>query len=131
NWLPVGFSLESYGLIMKDPYFLKSLYNTLKYTIVGTLTSLLFSTLCAYPLSIRSFSGKGFFTGMIVFTMFFTGGLIPTYLVVKDLGMLNTIWAIVLPTAISAWNMIIIRTFFQNIPDALRESAFIDGANDI
>lgn len=129
--LPTDLTLGSYRLILKDSYFLQSFYNTLKYTVIGTLINLSFSTLCAYPLSISSFSGRKFFTAMIVFTMFFTGGLIPTYLVVKGLGMLDTIWAIVLPTAISAWNMIIIRTFFQNTPSALRESAFMDGANDI
>ncbi|HOJ11575.1 MAG TPA: carbohydrate ABC transporter permease [Clostridiales bacterium] len=129
--IPIGLNLNSYKLIIKDPNFLRSFFNTTKYTFVGTLVNLFMSAICAYPLSIRTFSGRKVFTAIIVFTMFFSGGLVPTYLVVKSLGMIDTIWAIALPTAISTWNMIIIRTSFQNIPDSLRESCYIDGANDI
>jgi len=128
---PVGLTLKSYEFILKDPNIVRSFLNTIRYTSVGTLINLLMSVLCAYPLSIKTFSGRKVFTKIIVFTMFFTGGLIPTYLVVKSLNMIDTIWAIVLPGAISTWNMFIMRTYFMNIPDSLRESCYIDGANDI
>jgi len=129
--VPVQLTLGPYRTMIRDPYFFRSFLNTLKYTVVGTVVNLAMSCLCAYPLSIRSFSGNKAFTGFIVFTMFFSGGLIPTYLVVKSFGLLDSLWAIVLPAAISTWNMIIIRTFFQGIPQSLRESAQIDGANDV
>ncbi len=129
--VPIRFTLSPYRMMLQDTYFLRSFANTVRYTVVGTTVNLVMSALCAYPLSIRRFSGNKPLTAFIVFTMFFSGGLIPTYLVVKSFGLLDTIWAIALPTAVSTWNMIIIRTFFQGIPSSLRESAQIDGANDI
>jgi putative aldouronate transport system permease protein len=129
--IPIKPTLASYKMMLQDSYFLSSMFNTVKYTIIGTFINLLMSVLCAYPLSISTFSGRKFFTAIIVFTMFFSGGLIPTYLVVKSLGLIDTIWAVVIPGAISTVNMIIIRTFFQGIPSSLKESAYIDGANDI
>jgi putative aldouronate transport system permease protein len=89
------------------------------------------SVLCAYPLSIKTFSGRRWIMRFITITMFLSGGMIPSYLVVKSLGLLDTVWALVLPTAISTYNMIVMRSFFEDIPTELRESAFIDGANDI
>nr|HML47005.1 carbohydrate ABC transporter permease [Clostridia bacterium] len=109
----------------------RSLGNTVLYTAVGTLVNLFMSVLCAYPLSIRAFSGNRFFTRMIMVTMFFSGGMIPGFLVVKSLGLLNTLWALVLPGAISTYNMIVVRTFFQGIPSEMRESGHMDGANDL
>ncbi|PNT90264.1 sugar ABC transporter permease [Clostridium thermosuccinogenes] len=128
---PVGINFKSYSIVLKDPYIGTAYLNTILYTTFGTFINILFSTLCAYPLSRKNFFGKRIFTVMIVFTMFFSGGLIPTYLTVQKLGMLDTIWALVLPGAINTYNMIIIRTFFQDIPAELHESAYIDGANDI
>lgn len=89
------------------------------------------SSLCAYPLTRKQFSGRKFFTFMVTFTMFFSGGMVPLYLVVKELELLDTVWALVLPVAISTYNMIIIRTSFQAIPESLIESAQLDGANDV
>lgn len=130
NLYPIGLTLDSYKSIMADPQLFRSLWNSVLYTVLGTVINLIMSCLCAFPLSRRTFSGRNFFTGMIVFTMFFGGGMIPLYLVVQDLGLMDTIWAIVLPVAINTYNMIIIRTSFQSLPESLFESAQLDGAND-
>ena len=129
--IPRGITFESYKLVLKDPTIVRSLANSVLYTVVGTLVNLSFTSLCAYPLSRPKFSGKTFFTLMFTLTMFFSGGLIPLYLVVLRLGIMNTIWALVLPTAISTWYMFIMRTYYQGIPESLHESAIMDGANDL
>lgn len=128
---PVGMNFESYKIVLKDPNIGGAYFNTILYTIVGTIVNIIFTTLCAYPLSRKRFFGRNIFTIMIVFTMFFSGGMIPSYLVVQNLHMINTIWALVLPGAINTYNMIIMRTFFNGIPESLHESAYIDGANDV
>lgn len=128
---PKGINFESYKTILSDPLITRAYTNTIIYTVSGTLVNLFCTTLCAYPLSRRNLYGRSFFMGLITLTMFFSGGLIPTYLVIQKLGFINTIWAIILPGAISTYNMIIMRTFFQGIPDSLYESAYLDGANDI
>ena len=130
NFWPVGINLNTYRLILQDPAILHSYGNTLLYTSVGTAINLLFTIICAYPLSKKEFYGRSFFTILIVITMFFSGGLIPSYLLIQKLNLINTIWALVLPGAISAWNMIIVRTFFQGLPSELFESARIDGSNE-
>ena len=127
---PIGVTFDSYKSITSDPQLFRSLWNSVLYTVVGTLINIIMSCLCAFPLSRRTFSGKKFFTGMIVVTMFFSGGMIPSYLVVKELGLMDTMWAIVLPVAINTYNMIIIRTSIQSLPESLFESAQLDGAND-
>ncbi len=129
--LPKGLNVESYRAVLADPDVLRAYANTLLYTSVGTAFNLALTVLCAYPLSIPGFFGRRAFTLMIVFTMLFSGGLIPRYLVVQALGMIDTIWAVVLPMVISTWYMFIMRTYFATIPQSLRESAFIDGANDV
>jgi putative aldouronate transport system permease protein len=131
NFIPKGVNLESYRIVLSDPMILRAYANTILYTSVGTTINLILTAMCAYPLSIRGFFGRKQFTFYVVFTMLFSGGLIPRYLVVRSLGMLDTIWSLVLPTAVSAWYMFIMRTYFAGIPDSLRESAFMDGANDI
>ncbi len=128
---PKGITFSSYRLLMKDRYFGRSMFNTVYYTVLSTCVSLFMSVLCAYPLSIKTFSGRRWIMRFITITMFLSGGMIPSYLVVKSLGLLDTVWALVLPTAISTYNMIVMRSFFEGIPTELRESAFIDGANDI
>lgn len=128
---PVGFTLEAYELVMMTATIPRSLLNSILYTAVGTLINLSFTALCAYPLARPYFSGRRLFTWMVTVTMFFSGGLIPLYLLVMKLGWLNTIWALVLPAAISPWNMFIMRTYFQGIPEELYEAAIIDGANDL
>jgi putative aldouronate transport system permease protein len=127
---PKGFSIESYKIVFKNKMFWQSYYNTIWYTVVGTTINVVMTIIAAYPLSKKRFIHRNFFMLMISFTMFFGGGLIPLYILVSILGMYNTRWAIVIPGAVSAWYVIITRTFFQSIPESLEESAIIDGASD-
>ena len=131
RFLPRGINFQSYEVALRDPAIIRSLFNSILYTSVGTLINLVLSTMCAYPLSRRDFSGRKVLTLYVAITMFFQGGLIPLYLVVLGLGLLNTMAAIVLVPAINAWYMFIMRTYFQGQPAALHEAAIIDGANDI
>ncbi len=128
---PKGLTLDSYKVILKNSDIFISFKNTVVYTVLGTAINIIMSCLCAYPLSRKSFSGRKFFTKMIVVTMFISGGMIPGYLVLNSLDMLDTMWALLLPVAINTYNMIIIRTTFQSLPESLIESAKMDGANDI
>jgi len=106
--------------------------NTVIYVIVGTIINLFVTITAAYPLSRKDFYVRNFLMRLYTFTMFFSGGMIPTYLLVKQLGMLDTIWAMVIPNAASVWNVIITRTYFQNnIPEELREASAIDGCSNI
>lgn len=130
TWLPINVTFATYERIFRGELFMY-MRNSVFYTVLGTFINLLMSCLCAYPLSRKTFSGRRFFTTMVTITLFFSGGMIPMYLVVKQYTLLDTIWALVLPGAISTYNMIIIRTAFQSIPDSLIESAHLDGANDI
>ncbi len=130
-FFPVGFSLDAYKIVFDDPYIWRSYSNTIMYTSLGVLINLTMTILCAYPLSRRFLYGRSIIAFFVIFTMFFDGGIIPRYIVVNGLGLVNTIWAIVLPTAISVFNLILMRTFFENIPDELHESALIDGAGEL
>lgn len=132
-FLPVEFNLEAYKVIMKAGTIPRSFVNSVIYTVVYTAVSLLFTTTMAYPLS-RSkdrVAFKGFFSKIVIFTMFFNAGIIPNYLVVKGLGLMDSMWALILPTAISTYNLVVMRSFFEGIPIDLEEAAFIDGANEI
>lgn len=131
RFLPVGFHLDVYKQFLTDSYFLTTYRNTAIITVLGTTINIFMSTLCAYPLSRKDFYGGGVITGFVTFTMFFSGGMIPTYLLVNKLHLLNTYWSVVLPGAINVFNMIIMRTSFQGLPVELNESAYIDGANDL
>ncbi|TXK77640.1 carbohydrate ABC transporter permease [Paenibacillus sp. N3.4] len=128
---PIEFTVKAYAIVMDDHAILRSYMNTLLYTSLGVCVNLLMTTLCAYPLSKKYLYGRSLFAFFIVFTMFFDGGLIPRYTVVHSLGMVNTIWALLIPTAINVFNMILMRTFFEEIPEALYESATMDGAGEI
>lgn len=128
--LPQNITLDTYRQFLKGDLFMY-MKNSVFYTVLGTFINLVMSSLCAYPLTRKQFSGRKFFTFMVTFTMFFSGGMVPLYLVVKELELLDTVWALVLPVAISTYNMIIIRTSFQAIPESLIESAQLDGANDV
>ncbi len=132
-WLwPVDFSLRGYEVAFSNPQIITGYANSLYYTIFGTLISVTLTVLVAYPLSRRTLFGRSGIMIFIVFTMIFYGGLIPTYLVVKNLGMLNTRWALLIPQALAAWQVIIARTFFQvNIPEELAEAAELDGCSDL
>ncbi|NOU91786.1 ABC transporter permease subunit [Paenibacillus sp. LMG 31456] len=129
-WLPQGFSLKAYSMVFDNPMILKGYGNTIFIVIVGLLFNLTLTAFGAYALSRKGLYYRKQLTLFIVFTMFFSGGLIPYYLTVKGLGLTNTVWALIIPQAINTFNLIIMRTTFQAIPDSLEESAKIDGAND-
>jgi putative aldouronate transport system permease protein len=128
---PETFSLEAYRGIFTSAAFLRALVTTILVTAVGTGIQLLLTASMAYPLSKANLPGRKLIMMLIVFTMVFSGGLIPTFLVVKDLGLLNTYWALILPLAINPFSLIIIKNFFQQLPGELEESAMIDGANEL
>lgn len=128
--LPKGFSLDAYRTVLNDPIVLRSYYNTIWYTGVGTTLNVVFTMMAAYPLSKRNFSARRVLMFLFVLTMFFSGGLIPMFVLVVKLGLYATRWAIVLPPLIAIFNLIICRTFFQNLPEDLFESARIEGAGE-
>ncbi|GAB2537715.1 carbohydrate ABC transporter permease [Gracilibacillus alcaliphilus] len=131
-WLfPKDLTLDSYVLAFKNSDIWMGYRNTIFYTVLGTLINLTLSIMIAYPLSRSDFYGRGVITAFIIFTMFFSGGMIPTYLLVRDLGMVDTIWAVTIPGAVSVYNVIIMRTFFQGIPEEIREAAAIDGSTNL
>ncbi|WP_373430057.1 carbohydrate ABC transporter permease [Paenibacillus sp. GD4] len=129
--LPKGINFVGYERVFQNKEILSGYMNTIVYTLVGTAINLVLTICAAYPLSRADFRGRHVITAFIVFTMFFSGGLIPTYLLVKKLGMLNTLWAMVIPNAIAVYNVIIMRTFFQSsIPFEIQEAASIDGCSN-
>ncbi|NOU73063.1 ABC transporter permease subunit [Paenibacillus sp. LMG 31458] len=127
---PHGFTTKAYQLVFENPNIGKAYLNTLFYVVVGTAINILLTSLGAYGLSRQNVMWKSTIMFLIVFTMFFDGGLIPMYMLVDNLGMLDTRWAIIIPSAVSAFNLIVMRTAFQAVPVSLEESARIDGAND-
>ena len=130
--LPKGITMEGYIRIFKESQIWIGYKNTIIYTIVGTAINIFMTICAAYPLSRKDLVGKNLIVTYMTITMFFGGGLIPTYLLIKNLNMLNSIWVMVLPGAVSFWNIIITRTYIQtNIPEELRESAMIDGCTNI
>ena len=129
--LPVGFSLESYKALLGDNRILLYYWNTIKYAAVGTVIMLLTTSLMAYPLSITALRGRKLISVILTITMFFGGGLIPYYVTIMRLGLIDTFWVMVLPGAISAYNVIVFKTFFMSIPESLKESAFLDGAGHL
>ena len=129
--LPKGFSLDAYDLIWKRPEIWRAYGNTIWYTSVGTSINLVFTMLLSYPLSRKQFVWRNGLMLFIAFTMWFRGGMLPTFILVNSVGLYNTRWAMVIPNAIIVWNVIITRTFLQaNIHDSLVESAKVEGAND-
>lgn len=131
NLIPKGFNLQAYKQVLGDEYFWKSYGNTVLYTVVGTTINLLLTSTFAFCLSRKNLIFRKQLTALIVFTMFFSGGIIPNFILVKNLGIYNTMWAVVLPGAINTYNMIIVRTFMQQLPEEIFESGRIDGANDL
>jgi putative aldouronate transport system permease protein len=132
-WLfPVDFTLRGYEVTFQNPQIIRGYANSLYYTVFGTLISVILTVLIAYPLSRRDLFGTNVIMFLITFTLIFSGGLIPTYLIVKDLGMINTRWAMLIPQAVAAFQVIIARTFFRSaIPIELIEAAELDGCNDL
>jgi putative aldouronate transport system permease protein len=132
-FLPVEFNLQAYKVIFEAGTIPRSFVNSVIYTVMYVIVSLLLTTTMAYPLSRAKerVAFKGFFSKIVIFTMFFSAGTIPNYLVVKNLGLMNSMWALILPSAISTYNLVVMRSFFESIPESLEEAAFIDGANEI
>ncbi|MFD5018497.1 carbohydrate ABC transporter permease [Paenibacillus sp. NPDC058367] len=132
-WLfPKGITFKGYEIVFQNSKIWTGYRNTILYTLLGTTINLVVTMPAAYALSRKDFVGRGFFMGMFMVTMFIGGGLVPTYMLVKGLGMVNTMWALVLPGAASIWNIIVSRTFFANsIPAELQDAAQIDGATNI
>ncbi len=129
-WKPLGFSTAAYKMVFTNPMIIRGFINSVYLVIVGTAVNLLMTSFAAYVLSRKDVYWKGFLMKMSVFTMFFQGGLVPLYLQIRNLGLLDSYWSIILTFAISTYNMIIMRTYFLGIPDSLEESARMDGAND-
>lgn len=128
---PVDLSVEGYKAVFKNRQIVSGALNSVFYTGVGTLVNLVMTTLAAYPLARRTLPGRSIIMKLFVFTIFFSGGMIPNYILLMNLHLLNTRFALILPGAISVYNMILMRTFFQNIPAELNEAASIDGCSDI
>ncbi len=124
-------TLTAYERVMSNASIWIGFKNAVIYSVVFTVVSVVVTLLAAYPMSRGDFKGRKFFNVIFVITMFFGGGLIPTYLLISKLGLLDSMWAIILPGAFSVWNMIIARTYYQGIPGELREAAEVDGANEL
>jgi multiple sugar transport system permease protein/putative aldouronate transport system permease protein len=129
---PVGFSLEGYRAVLQEQKVWVGYANTVFYTIVGTIINLVLTVMAAYPLSRKDFKGRNVFMFIITFTMIFSGGMLPTYIVIKDLHLINTRWAMMLPSAIGVWNIIVTRTYYQTtISEDLLDVAFLDGCSNL
>ncbi len=130
SFWPVEFSTRAYEVIINDPSMFHSLGYTVKITVIYTLLAMIMTILYAFPMTMKRLKGRKFFMFFIVFTMYFSGGTIPIYLNVKELGMINTQWSLIFPGLISTFNIIILKNFFEGLPYELNEAAYIDGAND-
>lgn len=128
--IPVDFTLDSYKMVFTSGTVPRAFLNSVLYTVAGTAVNLIFTGTFSYVLSRKGLPLRGFYTAISIIPMYFSGGMIPTFLLVKNLGLYNSMWALILPGTISITNMIIMRTFFQNLPDELEESAALDGANE-
>jgi putative aldouronate transport system permease protein len=127
NLIPRGFNVTTYKTVMKDPVFWTNYRNTVEYTVVATAISMVLTTCYAYVLSKKHVKGRSVLVGIALFTMFFNGGLIPNYVLVSNLGLRNSIWAIVLPNAINVFNLLVMKAFFESLPGELEEAAMVDG----
>ncbi|RTE09888.1 carbohydrate ABC transporter permease [Paenibacillus whitsoniae] len=128
---PVEFTLETYKTILSDIEMIYTLGYTIVLTIIYTLVCMFLTICAAYPLTKKRLKGRNFLLTVLVITMYFSGGLIPSYLLVKNLDMINTVWSLILPGAMSVFNVIILKTFFSSLPESLEESASIDGCSDL
>lgn len=128
---PGDWTLDGYIRIFEDGSIVRGFLNSIMYAGGFSIVSVLFSILAGYALSVDNLAGKKLFMLFFIVTMFFNGGMIPTYLLIKELGMINTPWAIILPGAVSVWNIILSRTYFKGLPNELKEAARIDGASDL
>lgn len=128
---PNDWTVDGYKRVLGDSAILRGFLNSFIYSTLFSIITVAVSVLTAYPLSKKDLVGRKWINYFLIFTMFFGGWLVPTYLLIKNLGMLNTMWAIIIPGAVNVWNIILARTYFQSIPDELVEAAVIDGANDM
>jgi putative aldouronate transport system permease protein len=128
---PEKFVTDTYEYMFSTDVFLRALLTTVAVTAVGTLVQLTLTLTMAYPLSKRYLPGRAMLLNVVIFTLVFTGGMIPTYLVVRNLGLLDSYWALILPLAINPFYLIIVKSFFQELPEALEEAARIDGCNEL
>ncbi|MBB6731938.1 carbohydrate ABC transporter permease [Cohnella zeiphila] len=128
---PIDFNIEAYKVVFGDSGMLYSLFYTVVLAVVFVFIALTVTILSAYPLTKKRLKGRNFLLLVMLFTMYFSGGLIPDYLNVKNLNLLNTPWALILPGMMSVYYMIILKSFFQNLPDSLEEAAYLDGCNDL
>ncbi|GHE43891.1 sugar ABC transporter permease [Streptomyces cellulosae] len=124
---PKGFNLTTYEIVFSDAMFWRNYGNTVLYTVVATAVAMVLTTCYAYVLSKHHLKGRGALVGIAVFTMFFSGGLIPHYVLITSLGLKNSVWAIALPNAISVFNLLVMKAFFESLPSELEEAAQIDG----
>lgn len=124
-------TLTAYERVISNAQIWVGFKNSIVYSVLFTFLSVLITMLCAYPMSLEEFKGRKFFNAIFMITMFFGGGLIPTYLLISQMGMLDSMWAVILPGSFSVWNMIIARTYYRGIPSELREAAEVDGANEL
>lgn len=130
--LPVRFTLDGYKAILKDQNLIRGFLNAVYLTVAGTSINIVVTVMMAYPLSRKNFFGRGFFTAFMMVTMFFSGGLVPSFLLINDLHLYNTYWALLLPGAVGITNVIICRTYFQSsIPEELWEASALDGCSDL
>ncbi|MBR1970660.1 MAG: carbohydrate ABC transporter permease [Clostridia bacterium] len=130
-FLPVDITFDGYIAVVKNKQVITGVTNSVFYTAVGSAINVVMTVLAAYPLSRKDFRPQKFVSLMFAFTMWFSGGMIPSYILVRDLGMINTRWAMLIPPAFGVWNMVLVRTYFQsNIPESLFESARLDGCDD-
>lgn len=131
KYIPENFSLGAYQYIFSTNTFVRSIGVSVYITVVGTLVSMLLTSFMAYALSCKQLRGRSLILFLVVFTMMFNGGMIPTFLVVKGTGLFNSLWSLIIPNAISAYNMILMKNYFQELPEELKESARIDGCHEI
>lgn len=129
--IPIGFNLGTFGKIFGHPSFIRGFLNSLIQTVSGTLLGMVMTILCAYPLSKPNLPGRNMIINMILITMFFSGGLIPTYMLVKNLHLVDTIWAIILPFCIIPYYLLLVINFFRSVPEELEEAAMLDGLGPI
>ena len=128
--IPTKFTLSAYKFMLRNPMLISALQNSAFITVVGTAVNLMVTMMLAYPLSREYLPGRGLFIKLIVFTMVFSAGTIPTYLIVKGTGVINSLWALILPSLVTVYNFIVMKAFFEGLPNDLFESARIDGAGE-
>lgn len=127
---PTSVSFQAYQMILANPEIRTGFVNTIVRTVLGTAITVVMTCLAAYPLSRKDLPHRGLILFLVLFTMIFSGGIVPSYLLIRSLGLINTIWALVLPSALSAYNIVVLRNFFQRIPESLHEAARVERASE-